>query len=190
MTNLTLILLNKFRQIFQQKVSLQSRERVVDARAPSFDLSRSNIRVASTFSESLDYKEFTIRRAESQFESTITISKENIDQMFQKIHSKYKMKKGDLVKIVIEFKLFLSNGAGKSLYINNDEDKIENLKSFYCKMEELSTTPLIIHLKSVGGREIRPVEIIYKSLMVKNFSADIKFYQMFVDILILLLDSN
>ena len=151
-------------------------------RSSPYDFSRANVRVAPEAKDALDLKEFTIRRAESPFETTITITKNHIMNVFEKIHSKYNMKKNELKRIVIEYTLPLANGKMKTLFVENDDDKEENLISFYCKMEELSPYPLIIHTKkSLGRRGLRPAEKIYQALVVNNFSADLNFYEMFVD---------
>ena len=133
------------------------------------------------FLKQLIPKNLPFAAAESPFETTIIFSKQHIANIFEKIHAKYNMKKNELKKI-IEYNLPLANGKMKTLYIENDDDKIENLTSFYCKMEELNTYPLIIHKrKKDAKRDNRPIEKVYQALMVNFFSADLNFYQMFVD---------
>ena len=156
-----------------------SKEVATNNEMTSFDFSNANRQVAPSIQSALETKQFTIRLKESSIESTITFSKFHISKIFEKVQAKYKIKK--LENIVFEYSLPLSNGKRKSLFVYNDDEAVESLTSFYCQAEEMSPYPLIVHLERQGKREIRPSEKVYKALMVKNFSADIKFYNMLVD---------
>ena len=51
----------------------------------SYDFSSSNLRRSVTINDSLEQKQFMIRRAESCIESPIIFSKHNLDDIFSKI---------------------------------------------------------------------------------------------------------
>ena len=148
----------------------------------TFDFSNSNKRIAPSLAEALDQKQFSIRRAETPFSSTIVLSKHHIGGIFEKIHKKFNMRKGELKKMALQYRLPLSNGRGKTMYVFNDSDAEENLSAFYTQMPEMSVYPVVVHLmKRTSQERDRTREKIYKALMVKNFSADIKFYNLLVE---------
>lgn len=146
----------------------------------SYDFSSSNLRRSVTINDSLEQKQFMIRRAESCIESPIIFSKHNLDDIFSKIGRKFKDIK-QVKDISLEYSLVLSNGSRKAIYIFNDEDAVENLKIFYAQAEEMSPYPLIVHTSKLGGRKKRHNEVLYQETMKKSFSCDLKFYELLAD---------
>ena len=111
-----------------------------------FVFDNSNRKVSPQIETCITTKTFLIKRKDSRKEYTITFSKEHISSIFEKIKTKFNIKKAE--DIVLYYHLRASNGEMREISVMNDAFAEEELTTFFTQADEMSTVPLIVDVES------------------------------------------
>ena len=116
---------------------------------------------------------------EVSMETCITIDKNFLGDVFEKVVKKYHIKK-NLEDLVLYYPIRVSNGGTREVAVMNDEFAAENIETFYLQTPEMSSLTVEQVSQVNESRPKTPAEILYSTTIGKYFSVDKKFYELLV----------